>query len=267
MRVGDAGSCGGRVAAAPWLQRPRSRTKIPLLNEERKNRFRLFLVMMDLAKRAEDAGVAIVVDMGLNHRLTLAFDAQFEDKKMFLVLDDASYHHCFDEGLKVPESNSMKYDGCESFKEACESAGKAFEYNVEVRAEGSLPNAIGRNGVSIQEIASVTRRLFKKRFPEKLDEKAETYMREKGWRTETEWDGQEGGWKAAISGMLVEHAIGKMNEWINLYGGNLSCTIGSLVYPVAEYLKAIAEDEKEDGVEEPADDEWLGTNAEHVIEG
>lgn len=48
----------------------------------------------------------------------------------------------------------------------------------------------------------------------------------------------------------MEHAIGKMNEWISLYGGNLSGTIGSLVYPAAECLEATAEDEIEDGVEE-----------------
>ena len=33
------------------------------MNEERENRFRLFLVKMDLAKRAEDAGIAVIVYM------------------------------------------------------------------------------------------------------------------------------------------------------------------------------------------------------------
>lgn len=415
------------------FKRRRGRIKIPPLNEERKNRIRLFLVKMDLAKRAEDAGVAVIVYMDesfvhqahgsaysyspsddkgvvqdgigrttgkglrmimvhaitkhgplaelqegfpiregwfkakenrakkikpgeadfemsdeqtaeflwqaklatgdyhnamtdgmfmqwLKHRLTPAFDAQFKNKKMFLVLDNASYHHCFDEELKVPETNSKKYNvellrkyGCTSFKVTRESEGKAAEYNFEVPAQGSLPNANRKNGVSKEEIASVTRTYFKKKFPQKLEEKAETYMREKGWGLiwtppymptfqpielfwqhgkhyvsihfekgrnmldvwkqirlgwygDPEWDGQEGGWKAANCGKLVEHAIGKMNEWIGLYGGNLSGTIGSLEYPVAEYREATAEDEIEDGVEEQTD-EWLGEDAEDAIEG
>ncbi|CAB1117987.1 unnamed protein product [Ectocarpus sp. CCAP 1310/34] len=87
-----------------------------------------------------------------------------------------------------------------------------------------------------------------------------------GWYGDPEWNGQEGGWKAANCGKLVEHAIGEMNEWIGLYGGNLSGTIASLEYPVAEYQEAMAEDEIEDGVEEQTD-EWLGENAEDAIEG
>ncbi|CAM9882425.1 unnamed protein product, partial [Ectocarpus sp. 4 AP-2014] len=226
------------------FKRRRGRIKIPPLNEERKNRIRLFLVKMDLAKRAEDAGVAVIVYMDesfvhqahgsaysyfpsddkgvvqdgigrttgkglrmimvhaitrhgplaelqegfpipeflwqaklatgdyhnamtdgmfmqwLKHRLTPASDAQFKNKKMFLVLDNASYHHCFDEELKVPETNSKKCN---------------------VPAQGSLPNANRKNGVSKEEIASVTRTYFKKKFPQKLEEKAETYMREEGW--------------------------------------------------------------------------------------
>lgn len=51
-----------------------------------------------------------------------------------------------------------------------------------------------------------------------------------------------------------------------MYGGNLSGTIGSLVYPAAEYLEATAEDEIEDGVEEQTY-EWLGEDAEDAIEG
>ncbi|CAB1108333.1 unnamed protein product [Ectocarpus sp. CCAP 1310/34] len=87
-----------------------------------------------------------------------------------------------------------------------------------------------------------------------------------GWYGDPEWDGQERGWKAANCGKLVQHAIGKMDEWIGLYGGNLSGTIGSLEYPVAEYQEATAEDEIEDGVEEQTD-EWLGEDAEDAIEG
>ncbi|CAB1120820.1 unnamed protein product [Ectocarpus sp. CCAP 1310/34] len=395
----------GRLLQRLGFKHRRGRIKIPPLNEERKNRIRLFLVKMDLAKRAEGAGVAVIVYMDesfvhqahgsaysyfpsddtgvmqdgigrttgkglrmimvhaiakhgplaelqerfpiregwfkakenrakkinpgeadfemsdeqtaeflwqaklatgdyhnamtdgmfmqwLKHRLTPAFDAQFKNKKMFLVLDNASYHHhCFDEELKVMR----------------ESEGKAVEYNFEVPAHGSLPNANGKNGVCKEEIASVTRTHFKNKFPQKLEEKAETCMREKGWGYmptfqpielfwqhgkqyvsihfekgrnmldvgkqtrlgwygDPEWDGQEGGWKAANCGKLVEHAIGKMNEWIGLYGGNLSGTIGSLEYPVAEYREATAEDEIEDGVEEQTD-EWLGEDAEDAIEG
>ena len=40
----------------------------------------------------------------LKRRLTPAFEAQFENEKMFLALDNPSYHHCFDEELKVPET-------------------------------------------------------------------------------------------------------------------------------------------------------------------
>lgn len=415
------------------FKRRRGRIKIPPLNEQRKNRIRLFLVKMDLAKRAEDAGLAVIVYMDesfvhqahasaysffpvdsngvvqdgigrstgkglrmimvhaitkhgplakqeegfpiregwfkakenrakkikpgeadfvmsdeqtaeflwqaklatgdyhnamtdgmfmqwLKHRLTPAFDAQFKNKKMFLVLDNASYHHCFDKELKVPETNSKKYNvellrkyGCKSFKVTRESEGGAVECNFEVPAEGSLPNANRNDGVGKEEVASVTRRFFKERYPEKLEEKAETYMREKGWGLiwtppymptfqpielfwqhgkhyvsihfekgrnmldvwrqirlgwygDPKWGGQKGGWKAADCGKLVEHAIGKMNEWISLYGGNLSGTIGSLVYQAAEYLEATTEDEIEDGVEEQTN-EWLGEDAEDAIEG
>lgn len=31
--------------------------------------------------------------------------------RLVLVLENASYHRCFDEGLKVPETNSKKYNG------------------------------------------------------------------------------------------------------------------------------------------------------------
>lgn len=41
----------------------RRKGKIPPLNEERENRIRLFLVKMDLAERAEDAGLAVNVYM------------------------------------------------------------------------------------------------------------------------------------------------------------------------------------------------------------
>ncbi|CAM9519091.1 unnamed protein product, partial [Sphacelaria rigidula] len=93
----------------------------------------------------------------LKHRLTPAFNAQFKNKKMFLVLDNAPYHHCFDEELKVPETNSKKYNvgllrkyGCKSFKVMRESEDGVVECRFE-------------------------------HYPEKLEEKAETYMREKGW--------------------------------------------------------------------------------------
>ncbi|CAB1096826.1 unnamed protein product [Ectocarpus sp. CCAP 1310/34] len=429
------------------LKRRTGGIKIPPLNEERKNRIRLFLVEMNLAKRVEDAGVAVIVsidesfvhhahgsayscyfpsdDKGvvqdgigrttgkglrifmvdaitvhrpsaelkegfpiregwfkakenrakkmkpaeadfetsdeqtaellwqaklatgnhhnammdgmfmqwLKHRLTLAFDAQFKNNKMFLVLDSASYHHYFDEELKVPKTNSKKYNvellrkyGCRSFKVTRESKGKAAEDNFEVPVQGLLSNANRKNSVSKVEIASVTRTYFRKNFPQQLEEKAETYMREKGlgggaggvlivvhavvmrpltshpckagtehagfsldqaltspsakrregrdmldiskqirlgWYGEPEWDGQEGGWKAANCGKL-EHAIYKMNKWIGLYGGNLSGTIDGLEYSVADYQEAMAEDEIEDGVEEQTD-EWLGEDAEDAI--
>ena len=155
-------------------------------------------------------------------------------------------------------------------------------------AEGSLPDVNRKNGVSKEEVASVTRRFFKESYPEKLEEKAETYTREKGWgliwtppymptfqpielfwqhgkayvsinfqkgRTMAEvWerirlglvrlpgmDRAGGGVESSrLFGKFVEHAFGKMNEWISLYGGNLSDTVGSLVSPAApKYLEAM----------------------------
>lgn len=36
----------------------------------------------------------------------------------------------------------------------------------------------------------------------------------KGWYGDAEWGGQEGGWKPADCGKLVEHAIKEMDRWV-----------------------------------------------------
>ncbi|CAB1118710.1 unnamed protein product [Ectocarpus sp. CCAP 1310/34] len=348
----------------PWLQALQGcRIKIPPLNEERKNRIRLFLVKMDLAKRAEDAGVAVIVymDESFVHQAHGSAYSYFPSNDKGVVQDEigrttgkgvrmimvhaitkhgplaelqegfpiredeqtagflwqaklatGDYHNTMMDGMFMqwlkhrltPAFDAQKkYNvellrkyGCTLSKVTRESEGKAAEYNFEVPAQGSLPKANRKNGVSKEEI-----------------DFAETYMREKGlgliwtppymptfqpielfwqhgkhyvsihfekgrtmldvwrrirlgWYGNPEWDGQEGGWKTANCGKLVEHAIGKKNEWIGLYGGSLSGTIGSLEYPMAEYREGMAEDEIEDGVEEQTD-KWLGEDAEDAMEG
>ncbi|CAN0447970.1 unnamed protein product [Ascophyllum nodosum] len=46
----------------------------------------------------------------LQHRLTPAFNEVFPGKKMILVLDNASYHHGCDAEVRVPETNTKKYN-------------------------------------------------------------------------------------------------------------------------------------------------------------
>lgn len=64
----------------------------------------------------------------------------------------------------MPEANSKKYNveflrkhGCESFKVTRELEGGDVDFPFKVPADGSVPNANLRNGVSKQEVASDTR--------------------------------------------------------------------------------------------------------------
>ncbi|CAM9886349.1 unnamed protein product, partial [Hapterophycus canaliculatus] len=215
------------------FKRRRGRIKTPPLNAERLARIRLFLVEMDLAKKAENSGLAVIVYMDesfvhqahgssysyfpsdedgvvqdgigrptgqglrmimvhaitkwgplaktaeflwqaklargdyhaamtdtmfmewLEHRLAPAYNAvpEFKDKKMILVLDNASYHHGFDAEVKVPETNTKKH-------------------NVEL---------LRKYGAGREEVATATREYMHLHHPEKLEERVVTFMREKGW--------------------------------------------------------------------------------------
>lgn len=131
----------------------------------------------------------------LKKRLTPAFKEVFgSDKKMILVLDNASYHHGFDEEVRVPEANSKRYNtellqryGVRSIK--VERAGKnssavATTRNIEVPGPGQVfPQANSKcgNGVSKEEVALATRAYFQAHHPEKLLEKVERYMNTQGW--------------------------------------------------------------------------------------
>ena len=90
----------------------------------------------------------------LERRLTPAFKAAFGDKKMILVLDNASYHHGFDSEVGVPESNTevqntvllRKYGAEKITVQREESDGKSGKkvvtHNFEVRPRncGSQPS-------------------------------------------------------------------------------------------------------------------------------
>ena len=73
--------------------------------------------------------------------------------------------------------------------------------------------------------------------------------RRRSW--DSEWKGQEGGWKPANFANLVRHSIGEMNAWIEKYGGGkLSGTIGNLVVVDFDKEEGPEEgDEREDGLE------------------
>ena len=70
-----------------------------------------FLWQAKLSKGDYHASMTDVMFMEwLERRLAPAFKKLFGNKKMILVLDNASYHHGFDEEVRVPETNSKKYN-------------------------------------------------------------------------------------------------------------------------------------------------------------
>lgn len=130
----------------------------------------------------------------LAHRLTPAFRAVFGDKKMILVLDNAPYHHGYDPEVRVPESNSKKYNtdllrkyGAKKItvKRMVHSGdGRTREVDLrfEVPPEGShFPQARSSNGLSRDEVAKATRVFFKRVHPMKLVERVDAFMQKKGW--------------------------------------------------------------------------------------
>ena len=126
----------------------------------------------------------------LERRLTPAYKAEFKDKKMILVLDNASYHHGFDEEVKVPETNTKKHNvellrrlGARSIKVKRATNGRVVEHNFEVPSEPgtSFPNARQKGGVSREEVAAATREYIHLHHPEKLEERVVTSMWKKGW--------------------------------------------------------------------------------------
>ena len=126
----------------------------------------------------------------LERRLTPAYKAEFKDKKMILVLDNASYHHGFDEEVKVPETNTKKHNvellrrlGVRSIKVKRATNGRVVEHNFEVPSEPgtSFPNARQKGGVSREEAAAATREYIHLHHAEKLEERVVTFMRKKGW--------------------------------------------------------------------------------------
>lgn len=103
-----------------------------------------------------------------------AFKAVFGDKKMILVLDNASYHHRFDSEVGVPKSNTTmhntvllrKYGADEITVQREESDDKGGKkvviHNFEVQEAGSFPNSNSKcgNGVTAAELALAIRAFF-----------------------------------------------------------------------------------------------------------
>lgn len=207
----------------------------------------------------------------LEQRLAPAFKAIFGEKKMILVLDNASYHHGYDAEVGVPETNTKMHNTAllRKYKakkitvqrEEPDGAGgkRVVNHNFEVPKAGSFPNSNSKcgRGVTAAELALATRAFFQLKHPTKLMEKVEVFMHERGWQLiwtppympsfqpiELFWqhgkhyvsfnyhtkrnmvevwqqvrkgwygEGQDGGWKPANCGKLVEHAIKEMDKWV-----------------------------------------------------
>ena len=284
-----------------------------------------FLWQAKLAKGDYHAAMTDAMFMEwLQHRLTPAFNEVFPGKKMILVLDNASYHHGCDAEVRVPETNTKKYNVglLRSYKarsikvERQNENGDTLTHRFEIPQEldSSFPNANQEGGVSVAEVALATRQFFQLHHPEKLMEKVETFMRCKGWELiwtppympsfqpielfwahgkryvslnfqlkrkmsevweqlrkgfygDSEWKGQEGGWKPANCANLVRHAIGEMNAWIEKYGGGkLSGTIGNLVVVDFDKEEGPEGDEREDGLEEEMANDMQEEEVDNEIE-
>ena len=126
----------------------------------------------------------------LERRQTPAFKAAFGDKKMILVLDNASHHHGFDSEAGVPETSTKlhntvllrEYGAGKITVQREESDGtggkKVVTRNFDVPDSGSFPNSNSKCGsvVTTAELALATRAFFQLRYPEKLMEKVESFM-------------------------------------------------------------------------------------------
>lgn len=107
------------------------------------------------------------------------------EQKMVLVLDNTLYHHGWEEEVGVPKYNSKKYKvellhiyGATSIT-VCR---KGVAFNFDVPAKGSFPQANCKQGegVSAEEVAAVTRVLFKDNHPKRLLERAEAFVQDIG---------------------------------------------------------------------------------------
>lgn len=132
----------------------------------------------------------------LDKRLTPTFRKVFGDKKIILVLDNASYHHGYDPGVKVPETNTKKFNTAPLRKHGCthitinRSVDGGSGGKKEVDANDEVPpiekefpqkhSGCGE-GVSKEQVAQATRNSFEKTEPTKLQERVETFMQSKGW--------------------------------------------------------------------------------------
>ena len=135
-----------------------------------------------------DAMTDVMFQRWCTDRLTPAFEALFgKDMKMILVLDNASYHHGYDEEVKVPETNTKVANTAllQKYKVgSIKVTRQGTTRNIEVPDPGSkFPQANSKcgNGVSREEIALATRTYFQTYHPDKLLEKVERYMQGKGW--------------------------------------------------------------------------------------
>lgn len=131
----------------------------------------------------------------LKHHLTPSFEEQFgKDMKMILVLDNASYHHGFDPEVRVPGTNSKKYNTGLLRKNGVDKIAvmrrvdngnggvKDCEFCIEVPAEGAeFPQAISKDGVSKAEVAKATRAYFEEHDSTKLIERMDKFMQDRRW--------------------------------------------------------------------------------------
>ena len=129
-----------------------------------------FLWQAKLSKGDYHASMTDVMFMEwLERRLAPAFKKLFGHEKMILVLDNASYHHGFDEEVGVPETNSKKYNvkllrkfGAKSItvkrKQTAPNVGVAeFHFEVPQEAGSTFPGVRSVGGVSKEEVAIATR--------------------------------------------------------------------------------------------------------------
>ncbi|CAN0433341.1 unnamed protein product, partial [Ascophyllum nodosum] len=148
-----------------------------------------FLWQAKLSKGDYHASMTDVMFMEwLGRRLAPAFEKLFGDKKMILVLDNASYHHGFGEEVRVPETNSKKYTfGAKSItarrKKTAPNVGvPEFHFEVPQEAGSTFPGVRSVGGVSKEEVAIATREYLQLHHPTKLVERVEAFMQGKGWQ-------------------------------------------------------------------------------------
>ncbi|CAB1111045.1 unnamed protein product [Ectocarpus sp. CCAP 1310/34] len=236
-------SVGGLLSRLGFKRR-RGRIKTPPLNAERLARIRRFLVEMDMAKRAEDAGLMVPPIHTSFGRGWSCAGWDWSHNGEGLAHDHGACNH------EVGAAKLAKGDYHSAMTDSMFMEWLEHRLNP---AEG---------GVSRAGVATATREYIHLNHPERLEGRVVTFMRKKGWALiwtppympsfqpiELFWqhgkqyaslnfelkrklpECQEGGWKAANCSTLVDHAIGEMNKWVKDRDGVLSGTIGSLIKP------------------------------------